>query len=297
MNVAEMEATTPDRFAFGENWLRYLRVVDERRIEDAVASLTAALEVTGLAGRTFLDIGCGSGLFSLAAQRLGARVHSFDHDPESVAACRELRRRFAPESDWTIERGSILDDAHMRRLGSFDVVYSWGVLHHTGEMWRAIGAAAALVAPRGTLYMSIYNDQGLPSRLWWRVKRHYVRSGPMTRRMLVLAGGVYFGTRRVAGRLAGEAGGGSPEARIRRRGMSARHDLVDWIGGFPFEVAAPEEVFGFLRGRGFDLRHLRTCKGRLGCNEYVFAAPRSGDAPLPGYGAEPGLAVADRGGR
>ncbi|GAA1273632.1 class I SAM-dependent methyltransferase [Sphaerisporangium rubeum] len=273
MAVDERRRSADERFAFGENWLRYLDVVDERRIADATASLTAALEAGDLAGRTFLDVGCGSGLFSLAAHRLGAKVHSFDYDPASVAACEELRRRFAPHGDWTIERGSILDDDHMRRLGRFDVVYSWGVLHHTGEMWRAVDAAARLVAPGGALYIAIYNDQGLPSRLWWKVKHRYVRSGPLARGALLLSGGTYFGARRLVGRLAGEGDGGSPRARVRRRGMSARHDLVDWIGGFPFEVATPEQVFGHLRGRGFQLTFLRTCKGRLGCNEYVFAAP------------------------
>jgi 2-polyprenyl-6-hydroxyphenyl methylase/3-demethylubiquinone-9 3-methyltransferase len=55
--------------------------------------------------------------------------------------------------------------------------------------------------------------------------------------------------------------------------MSTRHDLVDWVGGYPFEVAKPETVFGFLRDRGFELRHLKSCAGGLGCNEYVFLAP------------------------
>jgi hypothetical protein len=57
---------------------------------------------------------------------------------------------------------------------------------------------------------------------------------------------------------------------VQPRGMSVHHDRIDWIGGFPFEVAKPEEIFDFLSGRGFDLRYLKTCAGGHGCNEYVF---------------------------
>ncbi|MET7466286.1 methyltransferase domain-containing protein [Nonomuraea sp. NPDC005501] len=262
-----------DRFAFGDNWLDFVELVDERRVAQAEASLTGALGLTDLRRRTFLDIGCGSGLFSLAASRLGARVHSFDYDPSSVAACARLRDTFAPGADWTVEQGSILDGDYTRGLGVFDIVYSWGVLHHTGAMWQAIEAASALAAPGGSLFISIYNDQGPASRLWWRVKRRYVHSGPLTRRALVAAGSVYFGARGTTAAVVKVMSGDTP-GRARPRGMSARHDLVDWIGGFPFEVASPEAVFSFLYERGFTLRHLKTCRGALGCNEYVLTAPR-----------------------
>jgi 2-polyprenyl-6-hydroxyphenyl methylase/3-demethylubiquinone-9 3-methyltransferase len=267
------ETVNHDRFAFGDNWLDFLETVDETRIEHAKESLTAALGKVDLSGRTFLDVGCGSGLFSLAAHRLGAKVRSFDYDPASVAACVELRRKYAPDSDWSVEQGSILDETYVRSLGVFDIVYAWGVLHHTGAMWRAIEAASSLVAPKGPLYIAIYNDQGPASRLWWLVKRRYVRSGALTRRMLVLAGGTFFSFRNAVRALLRVVGLCPPRDAVLVRGMSARHDVVDWIGGFPFEVAAPEEVFEFLRERGFELHYLRTCKGRLGCNEYVFAAP------------------------
>ncbi|MEV6859376.1 class I SAM-dependent methyltransferase [Streptosporangium subroseum] len=250
--------------------------MDESRIENAMESLTRALGVTDLTGRSFLDIGCGSGLFSLAAHRLGARVRSFDYDPQSVAASGELRRRFAPDSDWEVRQGSILDDAYTRSLGTYDIVYSWGVLHHTGAMWQAIANASALVAPDGLLFISLYNDQGLNSRLWWQVKRHYVRSGPFARRVLVEASGTYLGARAVLARTLRRACGEPVDRGVRARGMSARHDLVDWVGGFPFEVAAPDKVFAFLRERGFDLCFLKTCQGGIGCNEYVFNRTSAG---------------------
>src|SRR5918911_286314 len=127
-----LEVARGERFEFGRNWAKFLALLNEQRIADAENSLRQMLECEDLKGRSFLDIGSGSGLFSLAARRLGARVHSFDYDPHSVACTMELRRRFCPEdAAWTVETGSALDADYLKRLGRFDVVYSWGVLHHT----------------------------------------------------------------------------------------------------------------------------------------------------------------------
>jgi 2-polyprenyl-3-methyl-5-hydroxy-6-metoxy-1,4-benzoquinol methylase len=270
----QREIRTGERFAFGDNWRDFVELVDETRIAAAIGSLSGPLGTADLSGRTFLDVGCGSGLFSLAAHRMGALVRSFDYDAESVEATAELRERFAAGSadgTWTVTQGSILDEETVAGLDPADVVYSWGVLHHTGDLWRALEAATRLVTPGGLLFISIYNDQGLESRVWTRVKRRYNRSGALGRRLLVLGSAAYIHRRRPAARLLRFVRGG--DRRLvpppRARGMSARHDLVDWVGGYPFEVAKPEEVFGFLRDRGFELRHLKTCAGGLGCNEFV----------------------------
>jgi 2-polyprenyl-3-methyl-5-hydroxy-6-metoxy-1,4-benzoquinol methylase len=272
MVSSQAEIRSGDRFAFGSNWRAFVGLVDEARIGVAVDSLVTALGVADLQGRTFLDVGCGSGLFSLAAQRLGARVRSFDFDPDSVAATLELRDRFAPGSDWIIEQGSILDDQLVGELGRFDVVYSWGVLHHTGDLWGGLKAATRLVAPGGMLYISIYNDQGFESRMWRRVKRCYNISGPVMRRILIAGSATYIAQRRPLPRLVGllPSRRVAPAQSPRARGMSAKHDLIDWVGGYPFEVAKPEEIFTFVRRHGYELRHLKTCGGDLGCNEYVF---------------------------
>ena len=264
-------------------WESFGRLVDKERIGMASQSLTKALSTQDLTGKEFLDVGCGSGLFSLAAQRLGASVHAFDFDAAAVAAATALRRRYAPDSDWTIELGSILDPEYVGGLGRFDVVYAWGVLHHTGNMWNAITSATTLVRPGGQLYISIHNDQGRESRAWLRVKRRYHRSGRAGRAMLVGLTALYLGRHgpvSTLGRIA-RTGNRPDKATPRARGMSRRHDLIDWVGGYPFEVARPEEVFRFVRERGFELTHLTTCGGGLGCNEYVFQRTGIDQGPGP----------------
>lgn len=167
---------TAVRFGFGENWQDFAAGVDSRRLEVAGQSLDRLLDKAPLDGRTFLDIGCGSGLFSLAAAKRGAIVKSFDFDANSVACTRNLRSVFFPHSEsWTVEQGSILDRAYVDRLGTFDIVYSWGVLHHTGAMWTAVGNAAKLVAPGGTLAIALYRKTPM-CRAWTWEKRLYTRS-------------------------------------------------------------------------------------------------------------------------
>ncbi len=266
-------ATEDARFAFGKNWSYFLNNIDEAVIRRAEVSLQTALATQRLEGRSFFDIGSGSGLFSLAAWRLGADVCSIDLDEDSVRCTRELRRGFAEDdgSRWRIEQGSALDVELLGELGKFDIVYSWGVLHHTGEMWRSIEHAAAAVANDGQLFLAIYNDQGAASRRWTKIKRLYNRL-PSSLRLMILIPSLLriWGPTTVRDLL-----------RLRpfhtwrtyqsNRGMNAWRDLIDWVGGYPFEVARPEEVFQFCRERNFSLTHMKTCGGGRGCNEFVFA--------------------------
>lgn len=232
------------------------------------------LEIDNLNGESFLDIGSGSGLFSLAARRLGAKVHSFDYDPFSVACTLELKRRyFLDDANWIIGQGSVLDMDYLNSLGEFDTVYSWGVLHHTGNMWQALENVVPLVRNGGKLFISIYNDQGNASRRWRALKKFYNRSSKSVRLMIVLGVGVMSQTYAALVRL---YLGQNPlpfkawADKKKNRGMSVWHDLVDWVGGYPFEVAKPEEIFDFYRKKGFVLTKLKTCGGGLGCNEFVF---------------------------
>lgn len=278
MTVAGSEhghATETTRFPFGRNWASFLGVLTEERILEAERSLREMLGADRLAGAAFLDAGSGSGLFSLAAMRLGARrVHSFDFDPDSVACTRELRRRYFPDAEnWTVEQGSVLDADYMNRLGQWDIVYSWGVLHHTGRMWEGLTRVGASVKRPGLLFVSIYNDQGRMSTIWRSVKRLY-NTGPLGRAGVMSVFVPYFAVRGLAIDL---MRGRSPAARYRdyrtSRGMSLIHDWKDWLGGYPFEVAKPEEIFEFCRSKGFSLEKLTTCGGGFGCNEFVFTRP------------------------
>ena len=270
----QSEVTQGTRFEFGKNWSQFLRLLNEDRIKLAEKSLLRLLEVDTLENKTFLDIGSGSGLYSLAARRLGARVHSFDYDSQSVSCTTELKSRYFPEDgDWVIESGDALDQKYLKNLGKFDVVYSWGVLHHTGDMWSALHNASEMVQQNGFFYVSIYNDQGGPSRRILRIKKIYnlIPNGfkwiiwmPMliklwwrnTLRDLIKDGKLFSTWRNYA--------------QVEARGMSAFTDLIDWVGGLPFEVAKPEEIFDFFAERNFLLKRLKTCGGGLGCNEFVF---------------------------
>jgi 2-polyprenyl-6-hydroxyphenyl methylase/3-demethylubiquinone-9 3-methyltransferase len=290
----------PGPFDFGANWTRFLRSVNEDRIRAATASLTRMLGVSNLEGMRFLDAGCGSGLFSLAAHRLGASVVSIDIDPQSVACSEQLQERFAPRAEqWAIRHGSVLDAEFLESLGPFDVVYSWGVLHHTGAMWDAMERVSRRVADGGQLWIAIYNDQGELSRRWERVKRLYQRLPKWLRTpYVVLIGGCWAAWRicclRVPIAAAGlllrlvpappkpgpsRHTGPAPLRASRNRGMHWWYDLIDWIGGWPFETAKPEEVIRFLQDRGFELRELRTCGGGLGCNEFLFQRRQPALAP------------------
>jgi len=269
MNLSEEEIRQGQRFAFGANWARFLRGLNDDRIRIAQESLTQMLEVEDLKGKSFLDVGSGSGLFSLAARRLGARVRSFDYDAQSVACTAEMKRRYFPgEPEWVVEQGSVLDRDYLERLGTFDVVYAWGVLHHTGAMWRALDNVARLVAVGGRLFIAIYNDQGRGSRRWAAIKRAYNRYKGL--RPLLLGYGLarawglttlldFYHLRPLA----------SWRRYVIERGMSPWWDVADWIGGWPFEVATPEAVFRLYRDRGFRLAGLVTRQG-YGCNEFVF---------------------------
>ncbi|GHV58805.1 hypothetical protein FACS1894103_0950 [Campylobacterota bacterium] len=163
-----------DRFAFGKNWERFLSTLEVDQIEDAKRALVKLIGTDDLKGKSFLDIGSGSGLHSLAAFLLGAKVHSFDYDTDSVRCTQALQSRYGND-DWTVEQGSALDSDYLAKLGEFDLVYSWGVLHHTGDMKTALELAGKRVKTGGTLAIAIYNTQ-LTTPFWKIVKRCYVKS-------------------------------------------------------------------------------------------------------------------------
>jgi 2-polyprenyl-6-hydroxyphenyl methylase/3-demethylubiquinone-9 3-methyltransferase len=263
------EVAGGQRFRFGQNWRRFLAQLDNERIAEAAASLESMLEIP-LAGRTFIDVGSGSGLFSLGAMRLGAaQVYSLDYDPDSVACSRELKKRYFPDAqNWAIAQASALDADFLAQIGLWDVVYSWGVLHHTGNMWQAIENVTALVKDNGLFFLSIYNDQGRLSQAWKAIKRFYNKHWIW--RILILCS--YIPAYILAAGVRDLIRLRNPISRYasykQLRGMSMWNDWLDWLGGYPFEVATPEAIRSFLEQKGFKLQKMKLATS--GCNEFVF---------------------------
>ena len=266
-NLLELES----HFSFGENWAQYAEKIDERRIEEAEKSLIRLVGRESIAGRTFLDIGCGSGLFSLAAVRLGCRrLLAVDLDPNSVQTTRKTLERYAPsDANWDCQRLSVFD-LEPSKMGTFDIVYSWGVLHHTGDMYKAITKAAAMVDTRGTLALALYGKT--PFCGMWRIeKKIYSRSPRFVQRAIEI---VYRAV--VSARLAlkGESLKKREETYFQQRGMDMYHDTRDWLGGYPYESISPHEAMTYMQKLGFEPIRSFVCPsiGLLGagCDEYSF---------------------------
>ncbi len=277
LDIAEQhgkEVASGDRFEFGKNWTAFLSVLDDERIATAVDSLKTMLEVETLDGKTFLDIGSGSGLFSLAARKLGARVHSFDFDSNSFACTQELRNRYFPgDANWRVEQGSALDAEYVASLGKFDVVYSWGVLHHTGEMWRALENAVIPTASGGKLFIALYNDTGSQAQRWHWIKQTYCRLPKLLKTPFAIAVILPDEAKSLIKSIVTL----KPANYVRSwtqykngRGMNRWYDIIDWVGGFPYEVATVDEIFEFYKARGFSLTKVKSKGVGLGCNEFVF---------------------------
>ena len=268
-----MQTAASHKFAFGKNWKNFSRGLSDEKIAMADENLSRLLAGDGLQGKSFLDIGSGSGLHALAAIRHGAaKIVAFDVDPHSVETTRSVIARYAPGHPAQIEQNNILD-APPANHPVYDVVYSWGVLHHTGDMWRAVKNAADFVAPGGRFIIALYKKS--PSCGFWRVEKSIYSRLPALLQFPVTA--LYCALYLMALALSGK----NPVKYVREyadfRGMDFWHDAIDWLGGYPYESASPAEVEAFFAGQGFTLEHaFNTAPPRavglfgIGCAEYIF---------------------------
>lgn len=268
-------------FSFGENWQEFLKTLDDERKKEAKKSLADFLGGrNAIKGKTFVDFGSGSGLFSLAAYLLGAKkVFSVDIDDFSVACAKYLRKKEGTPKNWEIKKGSALDRKFIKSLGKFDIVYSWGVLHHTGDMYSALENVSKLMTEKGIFFLAIYNrNQGRSallsgsSELWLKIKRFYNNTPKIGKKVVEGLYYAYF----VLGYLLLLK---NPFAYMKdygkNRGMSFHHDAVDWLGGYPYEFAAPEEIINYFGKLNISCKKL-TYRNGIGCNEYLLVNLQSG---------------------
>jgi SAM-dependent methyltransferase len=250
-------------FDFGANWQAFsAEHVDQERLAHAARSLQQLLDREELDGDTVLDVGCGSGLFAIAAHALGAgRVVGIDINPRSIAASEANHARLSPDAPVEFRQASVLDRAALSRLGRFDLVYAWGSLHHTGSMWEAIRNTSALVAPGGTLVLALYKRHST-SAAWRAIKWFYNQVPPVVQRAMIppFAAIIYLAKLAVTRRNPLE----------KQRGMDFWYDVIDWVGGYPYEYATVEEVERFVRPLGFELRRVVPDPVPTGINEFVF---------------------------
>ncbi len=251
-------------FSFGRNWTDFLRTVGDDEVEKAKTDICEWLGDGSVSGKNVIDIGSGSGIHSLAFVHLNARrVHSVDFDQFSVRATKETWNTAGQPKHWTVEHGSVLDKEYLDSLGQFDIVYSWGVLHHTGEMWKAVKNCFGLVKPGGLAWITLYQKgPRYPSDL--ALKRKYNAASVFGKRVMV-----YGRILRIMLSWARHLKNPFRWNEKSARGMNRYHDLIDWLGGLPYEVATEDEVVRAAAESGLVLERIRVVK-EGGCSIYVF---------------------------
>ena len=258
------------KFAFGKNWKAYLNVLLKKEnynngIGLAKKDIITFANLKNLKNKTFIDIGCGSGLSSLVARKIGAEVFSLDVDQNSIDCTKFLKSKFFKnDSKWKIKKLSILNSKNIKNIKKHDYVYSWGVLHHTGNLNLALKNTELLCKKNGVIHLALYNDQGRKSKRWLFIKKLYVNNNIIIKKILEIFFYPFFVLKPYLKILF------LGQSNLRKRGMGHYIDMIDWIGGYPFEPTKPEKIIKFFLDKKYDLINLKTCGAGHGNNEYLF---------------------------
>lgn len=270
--VYEKHYRLKNSFSFGKNWNKFLEHFSQSRINEAKKSIEQFIPGREIKGRSFIDIGCGSGLFSLAAFEIGAeKITSCDIDNFSVECVKHLKKTVGNPDNWTVIKGSVLDDKFIHSLGKYDIVYSWGVLHHTGNMYHAFENVVKLCKKGGYLFIAVYNHSKGKSALllgtsktWLKIKKIYNSSPAWAKYLMELLYLIWF----YAGYLASLK---NPFTYINNyqnvRGMDFMTDVRDWLGGYPYEFASIDELINYFGQKGLLTKKITL--GTLGCHELL----------------------------
>ncbi len=267
MSLTERET----HFEFGENWKNYSKTIDQKRINSAIEGVKK-LFPDGLAGKTFLDIGCGSGLHSLAALSLGAAsVTAVDIDENSVSTTQELLTKYAPGSEMEPRRLRLFSTRRQMRLARSTSSIPGVCCITPATCGEQSNVQLNFVNSGGQFAIAIYSATSCDSM--WKAEKKFYSRAPRPIQWTIWQ--IYMAAFLTAKTLLGR----NPISYVRNysemRGMNFSHDAHDWLGGYPYETATATEIhdrickMGFTEKRSFPLPVSRGLFGS-GCHEFVF---------------------------
>jgi 2-polyprenyl-6-hydroxyphenyl methylase/3-demethylubiquinone-9 3-methyltransferase len=260
-------------FAFGKNWDLYSRQINPQHVENSKKDLIGLIQFESLEGMTVLDIGSGSGIHSLSMMLLGCRdLVSLDYDSDSVSTTKRILSDKIFKGDFQVIQADILK--HIPELDgrTFDLVYSWGVLHHTGDMMKGIDRSIGYVKPGGLIALALYRKT-LFCSIWRIEKLVYSKSPKFLQNLiqkfyeLVFALQTYLKT--------GKTFGSYKRGYLQKRGMEFSSDVHDWLGGYPYESIDPKYLIKYMEQLGFTMLNSHIAKKQIGilgsgCDEFLF---------------------------